>query len=331
LLVVLVGVAMFQRSASLGDGRTPEGRLPILRGSLVLLLLTVSLGGCGKPGDKGGAWVDPCDGVSATPAAGEPDHSLWTQILSKHVRPGELEGIRTNVVNYSGVREDLPVLRSYLAQLCHLDPNLSPRQALAAALNGYNAMMTAMIVHYNPVKSVHEIPTDSDHNISYVWTYKWGTFNGSKVSLNDIEQGLVRDYGKGGGLAVAAGEVALVHAAMNCGSISCPDLGQEAFLAPKLSEQLHSATRNWLANPTKNPGPGSNGTVLTLSSIFMWYGVDFVTAEGSVQEYVNKYSAWNVSKSAAIKFLPYDWNLINASAEPTLSADLHSEYQTVFS
>jgi len=71
----------------------------------------------------------------------------------------------------------------------------------------------------------------------------------------------------------------------------------------------------WLANPTKNPGL-SDGT-LHLNNIFGWYAADFTAAEGSVQEFVAKYTSWEVDSSTSIEYESYDWSL-NAKSDQTI-------------
>jgi len=243
-------------------------------------------------------WVDPCEGSIGIASNGEPDHKILTRVLSKHVSEGELNGIKSTLVDYQALRRDPSDLKLYLAQLCHLDPGLSAAEALATMINAYNAVMLAMVVHFNPVSSVLEIDN--------VWMYKFGTVNGSKVSLDDIEHGVIRDRGNGG-LAAEFGARGRIHAGVNCASLSCPDLPFEAFEGARLSEQLNAATKKWLTNPTKNPGLA--GGALKLSHIFKWYGVDFVNAEGSVQAFVKKHTGWQVADGASLDFIPYDWNL----------------------
>mmetsp|Transcript_145982 Transcript_145982/g.468093 ORF Transcript_145982/g.468093 Transcript_145982/m.468093 type:complete len:328 (+) Transcript_145982:90-1073(+) len=223
---------------------------------------------------------------------------ILTRVLSKHVSEGELNGIKSTLVDYQALRRDPSDLKLYLAQLCHLDPGLSAAEALATMINAYNAVMLAMVVHFNPVSSVLEIDN--------VWMYKFGTVNGSKVSLDDIEHGVIRDRGNGG-LAAEFGARGRIHAGVNCASLSCPDLPFEAFEGARLFEQLNAATKKWLTNPTKNPGLA--GGALKLSHIFKWYGVDFVNAEGSVQAFVKQHTGWQVADGASLDFIPYDWNL----------------------
>jgi len=257
-------------------------------------------------------WTDPCEGTSGS-GGGEPDHSILTSVLQRHVRQGEINGIRTSVVDYSALRQDPTELRRYLEQFCDVNVTaLSTAQSLAVHINAYNAWMIAIVLAYSPAASVLELSARVPEGS--IWKHKFGTIGGVKVSQDDIEHGRIR-----GGLAASFGGPGRIHAAVNCASASCPDLLSEAFDATSLSSQLDAATRGWLENPTKNPGLVGGG--LQLSKIFSWYGQDFVQDSGSVQAFVKKYNtAWDiVTDSTAVSFADYDWNLNAANATGTWS------------
>eukprot|EP00928_Gymnodinium_smaydae_P015031 TRINITY_DN15512_c0_g1_i2.p1 TRINITY_DN15512_c0_g1~~TRINITY_DN15512_c0_g1_i2.p1 ORF type:complete len:215 (+),score=41.38 TRINITY_DN15512_c0_g1_i2:44-646(+) len=139
----------------------------------------------------------------------------------------------------------------------------------------------------------------------------------TQVSLDNIEHDLIR--GKYGAIFAGGKQEARIHAAVNCASLSCPDLLRAPFLAATLDAQLTNATTGWLANPTKNAGPDADGTI-RLSKIFEWYAGDFVAAEGSVQAFVRKYSEWNVPDGAQLQHMPYYWDLNSVSDAPEFTS-----------
>ena len=77
---------------------------------------------------------------------------------------------------------------------------------------------------------------------------KWKRFNlgGSVYSLDDIEHGIIRPTFKD----------PRIHSAVNCASISCPDLRKEAYEESSLDFALINQTQLWLQNPSKNPQRG---------------------------------------------------------------------------
>merc|ERR1740121_3227046 len=164
-------------------------------------------------------------------------------------------------------------------------------------------MMLGIVLHYSPTGSVLDLSASVPE--TSIWKHKFGTLAGNKVSLDDIEHGMIR-----GGLSSEFGAIGRIHAAVNCASLSCPDLRTEAFEAGTLDAQLDDAVQAWVGNPTKNPGPGNFGT-LQLSMIFNWYGSDFVAESGSVHAFAQKHGPWgnNVSAGAELLFAPYNWDL----------------------
>lgn len=270
---------------------------------LLLALLT----GCGSA-----SWVDPCEGNATVGSV--LNHTVLDEVLRAHVQQGEINGIKSTLVDYNSLRQDPSRLREYLGQLCSVDVNqLSPAEALAVLINAYNAIMLAIIVHYDPdhsVKELHQrVPEGS------IWRHKFATLGGTKVSLDDVEHGLIRN----GGFARRVTAGGRMHAALNCASLSCPDLQPTAFRAATLDAQLTAATRQWLANPRKNPGPDGQSAVV-LSKIFDWYFMDFQAAAGSVQAFVNLHTTWHVDVvGSTIYYVPYDWNLNEVGGTGTYS------------
>jgi len=249
---------------------------------------------------------DPCP--SSSSAAGPaPDHSAWTAILKDVVVPnGTVGDVRTAVIDYKKLRAEKPSrLRAYMLSLCSVNvSSLSTLEQIALWTNAYNAMMTSMIVHYNPGKTVKEI--SGVVSSGQVWKEVLATVGGERVSLDIIEHVKVR----GSGLAHSAGIAGRIHTAFVCASASCPDIQTEAFEASTLTDQVTAATRSWLLNPTKNPGP--QGGALRVSKIFQWYGQDFLQESGSIHNFARTYAGWTATEvpdSAPLGYLPYNWDL----------------------
>ena len=96
-----------------------------------------------------------------------------------------------------------------------------------------------------------------------------------------------------------------IHYAINCASISCPRLHNEAFTAEKLERQLYFVAHGFVNDPTRNEiGTRSS----KISEIYNWFKADF-DVDGGVIAHMNKYSRGAMDKDATITYLEYDWNL----------------------
>ena len=113
-----------------------------------------------------------------------------------------------------------------------------------------------------------------------------------------------------------------VHAAVNCASIGCPALRDEAFTAAKLEAQLEDGMRRFMGDRTRNRVKGDK---VEVSSIFKWFGEDFEKGHGgfnAVQDVFAKYAellsdvpaeqAALKARSLTVSHLDYDWSLNDA-------------------
>ncbi|MCT4580181.1 MAG: DUF547 domain-containing protein [Flavobacteriales bacterium] len=208
------------------------------------------------------------------------DHSIWNELLKKNVSS-------TGKVNYKGFKADRVKLNNYLTALKAKSPtsSWSRNEKLAYWINVYNAFTVQLIVEHYPTSSIMKIDK--------AWDKKFIKIAGKVYSLGDVENNILRKMGE-----------SRIHFAINCASVSCPKLLNEAYTAEKLSSQLRMVTKQFFADKTKNQ-LGAN--TVKISKIFEWYAKDF--SNGNIIEYINKYSGTKVSTSAKISYLEYNWNL----------------------
>jgi hypothetical protein len=120
-----------------------------------------------------------------------------------------------------------------------------------------------------------------------------------------------------------------VHFAVNCASIGCPALREEAFTADKLDRQLEEQAVRFLSDRSRNRFAGGK---LEVSRIFDWFKEDWTSgytgfdgktpAIKSREEYFARYAKQlsdNAADQAAIAggkapiaHLDYDWSLNGA-------------------
>ncbi|MFO7720951.1 MAG: DUF547 domain-containing protein, partial [Gillisia sp.] len=210
------------------------------------------------------------------------DHSGWTKLLQKHVDAN-------GDVNYKAFKNDRQELDGYLNMLSENMPDntWSVQEQLAYYINLYNAYTVDLILKNYPVKSIKDL--------SGPWTKAIVPVGDVMMSLGGIEHSILRKMNE-----------PRIHFAINCASVSCPKLLNEAFTADKINEQLEQVTRDFMNSDKNNISEGS----AQLSSILDWYEKDYlVRGIGSLREYVNLYSDIKIREGAKITFEDYNWNL----------------------
>jgi len=72
-----------------------------------------------------------------------------------------------------------------------------------------------------------------------------------------------------------------------------------------MEEQLQAATLDFVNDSSRNI---ISENKVQLSNIFKWYKDDF-TEDGSLTDYINRYSKIKTGKKAKVSYLTYDWGL----------------------
>jgi hypothetical protein len=239
------------------------------------------------------------------------NHSQWTTLLAKHLRPSSLGGISYVGLDYEGVRTE-PAFRAYLGRLKSADVSrMSNVGRKALFINAYNAYAVRLLLDECGTSLCSSIK-DIGSVIRPVWKRPAGHIgggdDGNLYSLDNIEHDYLR----------ATFSDARIHAAVNCASVSCPDLHPVAFEESTLDAQLASASRDWMANPAKGAYRDAAGGGLTLSKIFDWYNDDFVNWAGGVVNFVRSYSpspmaALLSNASPSVSYFRYDWSINNVT------------------
>jgi hypothetical protein len=242
-------------------------------------------------------------------------HSAWTALLKKHVVL--LRGGQASQVRYAGFAADRAPLKAYLDALSAVPAAAfqawTKPQQQALLINAYNAFTIELILtKYPDLKSIKDLGS----LFSSPWKPKWIPLLGGKVSLDDIEHGMLRERGRY--------DDPRVHFAVNCASIGCPMLREEAYVADRLEVQLEQQSQRFMADRTRNRWNAQRGR-LELSKIFDWYGEDFRLGHrgiGSLTGFAARYADVLADAPAdrerirgqqvEIAFLDYDWALNDA-------------------
>lgn len=209
------------------------------------------------------------------------NHSAWNDLLQKHVS-------NQGNVNYKGFKTEHPALKNYIQSLSENTPTQTWTKAekLAYWINAYNALTIDLIVKHHPLKSIK--------NIDNPWEQRLWKLGDKWYNLEDIEHKILRKMNE-----------PRIHFGIVCASVSCPKLQNTAFEVSKLEEQLTTATKEFLADSTKNNLSNNN---IKISKIFKWFSSDF-KENGSLVDFINKYSEIVISQNASKSYKDYNWNL----------------------
>jgi hypothetical protein len=235
-------------------------------------------------------------------AALDPTHAAWTALLAEHVVLRDAGS--ASRVDYAGFARDRAALRAYLAELAALTAGefaaLPRADQLAFLINAYNAGTIELILAEYPR---HASIRDYGSLLRSPWRKPFVALLGDVLSLDEIEHERLRGphgYGE-----------PRVHFALNCASLGCPMLREEAYSGARLEVQLEQQARRFLSDRSRNR---LERGVLRLSPIFDWYAEDF--AGGDLAGFLAPYAAALGSERAAlaagrfeVEFLEYDWRL----------------------
>ena len=248
--------------------------------------------------------------VSSTAAFADFNHSSWDSLLNKHVTM--TNGGKSSVVNYAGMQADKFKLDSYMEATSKVSQSefngWSKNEQLAFLINVYNAGTVELVLtKYPNIESIKDI----GGVFGSPWKQNFIPLLGKKRSLDDIEHNLIRGSKRY--------DEPRIHFAVNCASIGCPALLNDAFTASKLDSQLEQVTSKFLADSSRNR---LKGNTLEVSPIFKWYKEDFATNWRGTKDlagFLSRYSSslgLNSTQTADLKsgktkisYTNYDWNL----------------------
>src|SRR5258708_8232131 len=118
-----------------------------------------------------------------------------------------------------------------------------------------------VMVHY-PVRSILDIDISPGLFARGPWDNSLIQVEGEALTLNYIEQRILRPIWND----------PRIHYAVNCASVSCPNLQNRAFTGATVERMLDSAARAYINN---RRGARIEGGQLIVSSIYDWYQEDF--------------------------------------------------------
>jgi hypothetical protein len=259
--------------------------------------------------------------LAALPALAQFDHThaAWTVLLKKHVVL--LGDGKASQVRYADFAGDRPALKSYLGTLSKVSDAefkaWTKTQRMAFLINAYNAFtIEKILTRYPDLKSIRDFGTVFGNP----WKDKFFTLLGHEAYLDQVEHEMLRAKG-------VYGEPR-VHFAVNCASIGCPMLREEAYVADRLDAQLEEQTRRFLSDRSRNRYNEQSGQ-LEVSKIFDWFKEDWTSGHAGLgsnaapiasrEQFFARYAQLLADKpdaqekiarqKAGLAFLDYDWSL----------------------
>ena len=257
--------------------------------------------------------------ATGTPAIAQFDHQhrSWSALLRKHVVL--VDGGRISHVHYADFAREHAALRGYLVALSGVTQQefsgwSKPQQA-AFLINAYNAYtIEKVLTRYPGIKSIW----DFGKVFGNPFKDRFFSLLGREFSLDDIEHGTLRKPG--------VYDEPRLHFAVNCASVGCPMLREEAYVAERLDAQLEEQTRRFLSDRSRNCYLAG---ALEVSMIFNWFKEDWTsgyrgldgtgTPIRSREQFFARFATSLADdpqhqkliqeQRAAVRYLDYDWGL----------------------
>ncbi|MEX0314244.1 MAG: DUF547 domain-containing protein, partial [Allomuricauda sp.] len=176
--------------------------------------------------------------------------------------------VKNGRVDYKGIKANPDGLNELVALAKTIQvPKSDAKTYQAFWINGYNISVIKGIVEKYPVKS--------PLNISGFFDKTKHDIGGKNITLNDIENKLLRgNFSK----------EARFHFVLVCAGLGCPPIINNAYLPNTLDAQLQHQTELALNDPSFVQIKGKR---VNLSQIFEWYKGDFTQGGKSLVDYVN--------------------------------------------
>ncbi len=246
-------------------------------------------------------------------------HEQFDSILERFVKASR--------VDYRGLQLSREQLQAYMRTLGEVSPDdynkWTESEQIAYWINAYNAFTLAAIIDNYPIKRSLTLlgitaPSNSIRQIRGIWDKLQFRAMGNMVTLGEIEHEILRKKFN----------EPRIHAAINCASIGCPDLRDEAYTGDKLEVQLVDASKNFVNNPSKGVYVNPKTKQVKVSKIFKWFGEDFIATYGETDQFAGRslkdksvlsFVLTNISSEYDVQFLEkndfklgylhYDWHL----------------------
>lgn len=256
-------------------------------------------------------------GSPVRPQGTEFSKDKYAHVLKNHVD-------KKGLVDYQGLKENRQNLEDFLLAVNNLAAETfqswTDEKKISFWIDVYNAFTLQVILDHYPIKSSFlkslKYPKNSIRQIAGVWNKITLLVMGEELTLDQIEHQILRkEY-----------QEPRIHVALVCAAMSCPPLRLEPYEEEKLSDQLDDQSRRFVSSPMGFAIDKKKNRVY-LSSIFKWYGADFIgiyepdsgytgldRKERAVLSFISQYLSdedltYLKDGSYKVKYIDYDWTL----------------------
>lgn len=214
--------------------------------------------------------------TASSAQAQQTNYSEYDRLTRKYINAQGL-------VDYKGLKSELPALKTFIDQISAVSPESHPQlfpdggEQLRFWMTAYNAWVLYIAASEYPSKSA-------------IWSFI-GTFRNRSIklggrdsSLEDLEHKIIR----------AKYKEPRIHFYINCAAYSCPPLWQGAIAPGKTWDVLNQSAKRFINDP-RNVKFDPATKKLQLSKIFDWFKDDFLTylkeKKGIAQPHISQYIA----------------------------------------
>jgi hypothetical protein len=228
------------------------------------------------------------------------DHGAWARLLERYLKAGPV-----NLMAYDAVtRDDRDDLEAYIAGLGRTEVSaLNRDEQFAFWVNLYNALTVQVILAHYPVESIRDIDISPGLFADGPWGAELVEVEGTALSLDDIEHRILRPIWAD----------PRIHYAVNCASIGCPNLQPLPYTAANREELLERGARQYVNHPR---GARIDDGELRVSSIYLWYEVDFGGDDAGVIQHLKSHAGEDLAAGLTgvgeISGHQYNWDLNGA-------------------
>jgi len=220
-------------------------------------------------------------------------NASYRQLLGDYAQKGEKNGLSANLFDFAAIKKDPRLVQLTFNIQNYPKPRLDTKSKnLAFYLNAYNILSIAKVAKHWPIKKLKSLGS----MLKPVWTHNVGEVCGEQMTLRKLEHEILRKLGE-----------PRIHFALNCSSMSCPDLRLEPYLAEVIDQQLDDQAKQFMSQKGKGMLIKSKGKV-KLSSIFKWFAEDFDVV-GGVNKFIQPYLPKQGAPWEIVGYLNYNWSV----------------------